>query len=217
MTPLSSKDDLTKVYDAFGIGRDVRTPAVLLANIENARRRSECLSAIEREFFTRAVEDDEGDEHDECPLNWGAEPTEYVQQFRQALANLRPAAETKCAVHTTEYRMRDELPCPWCVIDELKRNRVCTCRPSDIHMECPVHGVRARSPVETSEAQPVAWIRGHKTYVDNSSGAGWEYDEEVVPGRDCPPGKGWSPLYAHPMQPLGDSVRNAVKTEGKAE
>lgn len=27
-----------------------------------------------------------------------------------------------CA-HAAELRMRDELPCPWCVIDELKRNR----------------------------------------------------------------------------------------------
>lgn len=31
--------------------------------------------------------------------------------------------ETKCATHGAEHRMRDELPCPWCVIDELKRNR----------------------------------------------------------------------------------------------
>lgn len=28
-----------------------------------------------------------------------------------------------CRTHAAEHRMRDELPCPWCVIDELKRNR----------------------------------------------------------------------------------------------
>lgn len=31
--------------------------------------------------------------------------------------------ETGCATHSAEHRMRGELPCPWCVIDELKRNR----------------------------------------------------------------------------------------------
>lgn len=28
-----------------------------------------------------------------------------------------------CVTHAAEHRMRDTLPCPWCVIDELKRNR----------------------------------------------------------------------------------------------
>jgi hypothetical protein len=35
-------------------------------------------------------------------------------------------------------------------LDELKRNRACTCGPSDIHMECPVHGANARSQAEPS-------------------------------------------------------------------
>lgn len=29
----------------------------------------------------------------------------------------------ECTTHAAERRQRDELPCPWCVIDELKRNR----------------------------------------------------------------------------------------------
>lgn len=28
-----------------------------------------------------------------------------------------------CSTQAAEWRMRDELPCPWCVINELKRNR----------------------------------------------------------------------------------------------
>lgn len=84
-TAPTSKEDLTAVYDAFGIGSAVRTPAVLLANIENVKRRSECLSAIEREFFTSTIEDDDGEPSDECPLSWGAEPAQYVEQFREAL------------------------------------------------------------------------------------------------------------------------------------
>jgi hypothetical protein len=33
------------------------------------------------------------------------------------------AAEPPCATHAAEHRLRSELPCPWCVIDELKANR----------------------------------------------------------------------------------------------
>jgi hypothetical protein len=79
------------VYAAFGIGSKARTPNVLLVNIQNARRRSECLSAIEHEFFTRTTEDDEGEEMEDCPLSWGVEPEEYVKQFREALTALEHA------------------------------------------------------------------------------------------------------------------------------
>lgn len=33
------------------------------------------------------------------------------------------ASTKQCATHATEWRLRNELPCPWCVIDELKRAR----------------------------------------------------------------------------------------------
>jgi hypothetical protein len=39
-------------------------------------------------------------------------------------------------------------------------------------------------------SMPVAWLRGHKTHTDH----GIEYDEEVVPGSDCPLGEGWLAL-----------------------
>lgn len=28
-----------------------------------------------------------------------------------------------CTTHTTEHQVRNILPCPWCVIDEMKLNR----------------------------------------------------------------------------------------------
>lgn len=39
--------------------------------------------------------------------------------------------------------------------------------------------------------KPVAWIRGHITHTEY----GLDYDEEVVPGSDCPEGKGWVALF----------------------
>ena len=75
---------LAKVYDAFQIGSAVRTPDVLLANVQNAKRRSDCLSAVEREFFTYVVTDEDGEDIERCDLSWGADPAEYVNQFREA-------------------------------------------------------------------------------------------------------------------------------------
>lgn len=86
------------IGDLLGCGSAARTDDVLLASIGNALRRASCLGAIEREFFTRAVPDEDddalpGDMVDECQLNWGAEPAEYVEQFRAALAAAAGAAQ----------------------------------------------------------------------------------------------------------------------------
>jgi hypothetical protein len=93
--PQSNEQDLTALYDLFAIGSAVRTPAVLLANAQNAKRRSDCLSAIEREFFTYEVADEDGEDMERCDLSWGAEPAEYVKQFREALAALDVTEKTK--------------------------------------------------------------------------------------------------------------------------
>jgi hypothetical protein len=78
------------ICDAFQIGSAARSLNVVMANIENVQRREKCLSAIEREFFTVATppDPDEGDDEpgEECVLRWGAEPADYVEQFRAALA-----------------------------------------------------------------------------------------------------------------------------------
>jgi hypothetical protein len=88
LRPVADKPGLGAVYDVFSIGRAARTEETLLANVENANRRSQCLSAIEREFFTTEAPDEDipGLTVEDCPLSWGAEPEEYVKQFRTALA-----------------------------------------------------------------------------------------------------------------------------------
>jgi hypothetical protein len=83
--------DLEAVYDAFGIGSAARNRAVLLENVKNATRRSACLSAVEREVFTRIVQDEEGEEGEDCALNWGSAPAQYVEQFRAALEARGPS------------------------------------------------------------------------------------------------------------------------------
>lgn len=81
----------TAVYDSFSIGSAVRTLPTLLANIGNSLRRSDCLSAVEHEFFTTTITDEDGDEGEECSLNWGSDPKQYVEHFRQALKDRAPA------------------------------------------------------------------------------------------------------------------------------
>ena len=97
----------TKVFQALGIGSACNEDAVFV-NIENARRRADCLSAIEREFFMVETPPDEseGDTEpgEECLLNWGHTPTQYVQQFAKALAATQPAAKGMDApwIHVSE-------------------------------------------------------------------------------------------------------------------
>ena len=74
------------IAEAFHIGSEVLSPSVIMTNIENANRRSDCLSAIEREFFTKTVPDGDGGETEECALNWGHNPEQYVAKFGKELA-----------------------------------------------------------------------------------------------------------------------------------
>lgn len=84
--------DMEAVYDMFAMGRDARKPHILMSCIENLQRRFDCLAAIEREFFIVPSEPDDDypdeDPGEECLLNWGASPEEYVEQFRTALASI---------------------------------------------------------------------------------------------------------------------------------
>jgi hypothetical protein len=100
-------DTLSKVCDVFHIGSKARTQSTILMNVENARRRSNCLWAIEHEFFmmpTPANEDEGEDEPgEECLLNWGQEPAEYVKQFGEALKTiLQPVQPPKRAAKTPQ-------------------------------------------------------------------------------------------------------------------
>jgi hypothetical protein len=75
--------NIDAIADVFGIGSAARSAGIILANVRNANRRSDCLSAIEREFFTRTGADEDGEQAEECLLNWGADPEEYVEQYRK--------------------------------------------------------------------------------------------------------------------------------------
>lgn len=101
--PVSHGDTaaLRRVYDVFGLDYSHHV-SVLLANVENTKRFSELLDAVEREFFMVPGEpsdypEDEGCEpDDECLVNsWGANSTEhYLEQFRTALLMIsKPAGE----------------------------------------------------------------------------------------------------------------------------
>lgn len=79
---------LDKICDAFKIGRLVRAESTILENVNNAVRRAQCLSAIEREFFSTVYKDEEGEEVEDCALNWGDEPGKYVKRFGGALQML---------------------------------------------------------------------------------------------------------------------------------
>ncbi|CAM2163286.1 hypothetical protein BC2230_120122 [Burkholderia cepacia] len=81
-----ARNDLARVYAAFGIGEKARTINTLLVNIGNATRRSDCLWGIEKLFRYEAPADDCPDEMiEECDLNWGQSPAEYVETFKAAL------------------------------------------------------------------------------------------------------------------------------------
>ncbi|WP_063814347.1 hypothetical protein [Burkholderia cepacia] len=85
-SPADARADLARVYAAFGIGEKARTINTLLVNIGNATRRSDCLWGIEKLFRYEAPADDcPGEMIDECDLNWGQSPAEYVEAFKAAL------------------------------------------------------------------------------------------------------------------------------------
>ena len=84
----------TRVYQALGIGSACAEYGVF-ASIANLRRRADCLSAVELEFFMVETppDEEEGDTEpgEECLLNWGHTPEQYVKQFAEALAATPPA------------------------------------------------------------------------------------------------------------------------------
>lgn len=100
--------DFEAVFDALGIGTGARTPETLLANVQNLLRREQCLSALERTFFTVQTPPDPAEDQDEpgedCLLNWGHEPDNYVQAFREALGTLFGALPSFGWTQTSERR-----------------------------------------------------------------------------------------------------------------
>jgi hypothetical protein len=77
---------LQRVYDLVGMGALARTPGILLANLENMKRRADCLSGIEQ-LFTYQVPDEQNEWEavDECDLNWGHDRDDYLEAFKAAM------------------------------------------------------------------------------------------------------------------------------------
>ena len=93
--PIQSAEvaELTAIYDMFGIGAMARNIGTLTTSIRNVLHFADLLHAVEREFFMVPGEADpefEGEEpDDECLVNcWGSTQSEYIEQFRAALARL---------------------------------------------------------------------------------------------------------------------------------
>lgn len=149
-------DDLRRMLgELFGIGSAARDNATILANAENAARRARCLSAVEREFFTDLVPDEDnqdGPPSEECRLPWGAEPDEYVAAMRADRASRLPAV--------TECNDNDS---PWLV-----------CK------TCAAHGLCAKSLPEMGEGD---WPNAPapRWYAVDTPGA--DYDTSFVSNR----------------------------------
>lgn len=89
-------ETLALVCDALGIGELARSRSTILMNVENARRRSDCLWKIEHEFFMVSEPDEDepdGPPFETCLLNWGDDPEQYVKKFGEVLAAGRVPVE----------------------------------------------------------------------------------------------------------------------------
>lgn len=89
-------ETLALVCDALGIGEMARSRSTILTNIENARRRADCLWRVEHEFFMVSEPDEDepdGPPFETCLLNWGDDPDHYVKKFGEVLAAGRVPVE----------------------------------------------------------------------------------------------------------------------------
>ncbi|MGX7616698.1 ead/Ea22-like family protein [Escherichia fergusonii] len=80
----------TSVYQQMGVGCDAPEFSITVG-LSNLRRFADTLHAIEREFFTKELPDEEheGETFNECPLSWGMSVEQYVSEFRKCLAEVR--------------------------------------------------------------------------------------------------------------------------------
>lgn len=80
----------SRVYAQMGAGCEAPEFAIT-EGLNNLRRFTDILHAIEREFFTKEVPDEEceGETVEECPLCWGMTVEQYVSEFGKCLAEVR--------------------------------------------------------------------------------------------------------------------------------
>lgn len=83
----------TAVYQQMGAGCEAPEFSIT-EGLSNLSRFADTLHAIEREFFTKEVPDEEceGETVEECPLCWGMSVEHYVSEFRKCLAEVRASA-----------------------------------------------------------------------------------------------------------------------------
>lgn len=84
LSELDAKALLSTISEKFSIGKEARTASVLLTNVDNVIRRSECLLMIEA-YHIVTVEDDNGEPMDEQLLHWGEKPEHYIETYKRAL------------------------------------------------------------------------------------------------------------------------------------
>ena len=80
----------SRVYAQMGAGCEAPEFSIT-EGLSNLRRFADTLHAIEREFFTKEVPDEEceGETVDECPLCWGMTVEQYVSVFGKCLDEVR--------------------------------------------------------------------------------------------------------------------------------
>ncbi|MCX9039575.1 eae-like domain protein [Citrobacter portucalensis] len=80
----------SRVYAQMGTGCEAPEFSIT-EGLSNLRRFADTLHAIEREFFTKEVPDEEceGETVEECPLCWGMTVEQYVSEFGKCLAEVR--------------------------------------------------------------------------------------------------------------------------------
>ncbi|MCR1319989.1 eae-like domain protein [Enterobacter soli] len=85
------------IYQQMGAGCEAPEFAIT-EGISNLRRFSDTLHAIEREFFTEEVPDEEyeGETAQECPFAWGMSVEQYVAEFGKCLAEVRAQGADEC-------------------------------------------------------------------------------------------------------------------------
>jgi len=84
MTEREAKSLLNDIFNVFSIGGYARTRARILTNINNSKRRSDCLGRIENYLSSTEIDED-GQAVEESLLNWGEQPDEYLKTFIVAL------------------------------------------------------------------------------------------------------------------------------------
>lgn len=86
----------SRVYAQMGAGCEAPEFSIT-EGLSNLRRFADTLHAIEREFFTKEVPDEEceGETVEECPLCWGMTVEQYVSEFGKCLAEVRAQARNE--------------------------------------------------------------------------------------------------------------------------